>query len=126
MKKSTPLWLLVFLSLITCNLVHATSTKNVFKKYLNKYFVETGTYAGDSVQHAAESGFSIIFSIELSPKYYKVAKERFVDEEKIHIFLGDSAKILGQVIGGIREPITFWLDGHCSMKDTALGDTMTP
>ena len=97
--------------------MHATSTKSVFEKYLNKYFVETGTYAGDSVELAAESGFSIILSIELSPKYYEFSKERFADEKNIHILLGDSAKILGQVICDIHASITYE-DGH--IKDDVL------
>jgi hypothetical protein len=113
------------LSLLTTN-GFAVTTKDVFYKYPNKYFVETGTLIGGGVQMALDSGYKQVYSIELSPHYYQLAKERFKDQKNVHIIQGDSAKILGSIISKIKKPITFWLDGHCSMDDTAKGETMTP
>jgi hypothetical protein len=104
----------------------ATTSTNVFAKYPNTYFLETGTYFGDGVQMALAAGFSRVYSIELSPHYHELAKTRFKNEKNVDLALGDSAKILGNIINKIHEPITFWLDGHCSMGDTAKGETMTP
>lgn len=100
--------------------------ENVFAKYPNKYFVETGTYIGDSVQLALDAGFENVMSIELSEKYCALARERFRDNKKVKIYQGDSSKMLKYVIRDIREPITFWLDGHYSKGDTAIGKYCTP
>ena len=40
--------------------------------------------------------------------------------------MGDSGKILYEVIKDIDSPITFWLDGHCSCGITAKGDEWSP
>lgn len=45
---------------------------------------------------------------------------------QVHIIEGDSAKVLYSVIEGIKERITFWLDGHNSGGDTAMGDQISP
>lgn len=99
---------------------------NIFKKYPNGVFVETGTYIGDSVQYAIEAGFSRIISIELSEKYYQLSKERFKNNDNVTIIHGDSGSCLWDAIKDIDEPITFWLDGHFSKGDTAIGDFCSP
>lgn len=106
--------------------IHASTTQKVFEKYPNHYFVETGTWYGDGVQMALNTGFQEVYSIELAPHYYEKAQKRFSNQWNIHLYQGDSAKILGNVIANINESITFWLDGHCSLEDTAKGETMTP
>lgn len=115
-----------WLTLCCSCFVHASTTQKVFEKYPNHYFVETGTWYGDGVQMALNTGFQEVYSIELAPHYYEKAQKRFLDQKNVHLYHGDSAKILGQVISTINGPITFWLDGHCSLEDTAKGETMTP
>ena len=100
--------------------------ENIFIKYPNRVFVETGTYIGDSVQMALDAGFEKIYSIELSKKYYKIAKDRFNYFENVEIIHGDSSEILPILIKNINEPITFWLDAHYSKGDTALGKYCSP
>lgn len=104
----------------------ATTGQDIFVKYPNTYFVETGTCSGDGVQKALDAGFKNVQSIELSPGYFSRASLRFKDQKNVRLWQGDSSKILGKVIQDIREPITFWLDGHCSGGDTARGESMTP
>jgi hypothetical protein len=99
---------------------------NLFKKYLNKVFVETGSYMGDGVQFAIEAGFEKIYSIELSDKYFDICTKRFANNKNVIIVKGDSCEILLDVIKDIDVPITFWLDGHHSCGDTALGKYWTP
>lgn len=98
-----------------------------FKEFSsNKCFVETGSYLGDGIKNALESGFDKIYSIEISEKYYEYCKERFSEYPNVYLFWGDSSKVLQNVIGSIQEPITFWLDGHYSSGETGRGDTNTP
>lgn len=99
---------------------------NLFKKYPNRVFVETGSYKGDGIQLAIEAGFEHIYSIELSDKYYRWVSDRFKWDKYVYLYKGDSSEILGDVIRNIKEPITFWLDGHYSKEDTAIGKYCVP
>lgn len=100
--------------------------ENIFAQYPNRWFVETGTYLGDSVQMAIDAGFEYVLSIELSKKYWSLAFDRFFSNDKVFIWQGDSSEILYDTIRDIDEPITFWLDGHYSKGDTAIGRYCTP
>jgi hypothetical protein len=100
--------------------------ENIFKKYINNFFIETGSYIGDGIQYAIEAGFKNIYSIELSDKYYNICKERYKNNENIHLIKGDTCDVLFDLIKDINEPITFWLDGHNSGGDTALGKYNNP
>lgn len=93
----------------------------------NKYFIETGTYYGNGILRALYSGlFKEIYSIELSPVLYGYCKKIFENEKKVKLFLGDSSKVLPQILVKIESPATFWLDGHYSSDNTAKGITNTP
>lgn len=85
---------------------------SILKKYLNPIFVETGTYQGATVINARLAGFHKVISIEVSKLLCKKLRQTFITDHNIVIYNGDSAKILGLVIQEIREPITFFLDGH--------------
>lgn len=102
------------------------SKKENFEKYPNPVFIETGSFMGDGINQAKEAGFKKIISIELSDKYFNMCKNRFIDDSSIEIVKGDSFKVLPSVIEPINEKITFWLDGHHSCEDTALGDHWAP
>lgn len=99
---------------------------NIFKLYPNKVFVETGSYLGNGIQNAIDAKFEKIYSIELSDKYYNYCKDKFKFISHVNIIQGDSYDKLAEVIKDIDEPITFWLDGHHSCGDTALGKYWTP
>ena len=81
---------------------------------------------GDGIQQALNAGFSKIISIELSDKYFEISKNRFSNNPNVEIVKGDSFKVLPDVLKDIDEPVTFWLDGHHSCGDTALGDHWAP
>ncbi len=101
----------------------------IIKKYALWYhidvFLETGTYAGDTV-NAAKGLFEEIYSIELDSKLYLRAKRRFKKYKKIKIIQGDSAKVLPQLLKEISRPTLFWLDAHCSGGLTTQGNLETP
>lgn len=100
--------------------------KNLFIKYLNPYFIETGSYLGDGITEAIRAGFEHIKSIELSDKYYDLCVNKFKNNKNVEIIKGDSFKVLPSVIKKINKNITFWLDGHHSCGDTALGEHWAP
>jgi hypothetical protein len=97
-----------------------------FKKYLNEVFIETGSYMGDGIRQAITAGYNKIISIELSEKYFDYCKSIFKENPNVEIVKGDSYKVLPDIINNINTPITFWLDGHHSCADTALGDYWAP
>jgi hypothetical protein len=91
-----------------------TPDMNYFKDHPNGVFVETGSYIGDSIDLALQAGFTDIRAIEIDPKCVDHCRERF-SHNPVIMFQGDSAEILWDVIKGINEPITFWLDSHWMM-----------
>jgi len=102
------------------------ATTNLFKKYLKRVFIETGTYRGDGVQSALDAGFKQIYSIELGIDLYIHCRFRFAAVDNILLFNGDSATLLSSLLTNIDESVTFWLDGHYSGGDTVLGSRNTP
>lgn len=97
-----------------------------FNQFPNRYFVETGSYAGEGIEMALQAGFTEIHSIELAECWYNECLKKFELYPNVHLWFGDSGLILDQVIEGIQEPITFWLDGHWSGGTTAKGPSSTP
>ena len=84
--------------------------------YMNKVFVETGTFQGDTIHKIANNTKYVqkIISLELSDVFFKRCTERFKNNENIHIFKANSKTDLLNIIKDIDEPITFWLDSHWS------------
>ena len=110
---------------MTLHIEAATST-DVFKKYPNKYFIETGSFYGDGIQMALDAGFSQIYSIELSVDFYNHCVNRFQHSPVVHVLQGNSSDVLPILLSQIDDSATFWLDGHYSWGNTARGDTNTP
>lgn len=94
-----------------------------FEKYTD-VFVETGSYLGDGIHAALKAGYKKVHSIEIAEPKYKICKDLFKDEKKVKVYHGDSSDLLEEVISKIKEPITFWLDGHFSEGDRKLGTPM--
>jgi hypothetical protein len=87
--------------------------------------IETGTYLGDMVE-AQRKRFKKVISIELSEELWKKAQKRFKRNKNVEIVLGDSGKVLPEILKNIHEPVIFWLDGHYSEGITAKGDKDCP
>lgn len=106
-------------------------TRNLFKEYKNKYFVETGTHRGDAIQLAIEAKFEFIRSIDIDSSARDFCVHRFDLENNrwwnIDLMTGDSAHALWLMIEDITEPITFWLDAHWQMfENTEPGSNPFP
>lgn len=83
-----------------------------FGHYMNRYFVETGTFGGGGVDKALKAGFKEIRSIEFDINHVKYATARFIHNKNVRLYHGSSATGLWDMIKDIQEPITFWLDAH--------------
>jgi hypothetical protein len=98
-----------------------TGTKELFQKYPNPVFIETGSFIGDGIQAALDAGFETIYSIEISASLFLKCVDRFYGNEKVHLIYGDSSLLLDRLLSTIKVPATFWLDGHNSGVDPETG-----
>jgi hypothetical protein len=98
-----------------------TLTNNV----QTNHYIETGTYLGDGIK-AVLNNYENIHSIELSEKWYNYNIEQFKNNKNVKMYLGDSKKILPELLINIHEPITIYLDAHYSGGTTAFGDEEVP
>lgn len=97
-----------------------------FGKYLSGVLVETGAYRGDGIKAALAAGFNRVYSVEIAPFYYEFCKSLFASDGRVTMVLADSGTGLGQAIAEIKEPITFWLDGHHCGGNSGLGIKPAP
>lgn len=103
--------------------------QRIIRDYARRFdlrtLVETGTYMGDMVW-AMRNQFDEIHSVELDSRLHARASKRFKSYPRVHLYQGDSGKVLADVIPRLRGPSIFWLDGHYSAGITARGETDTP
>lgn len=104
----------------------AITTSDVFQKHLNPVFIESGSFYGNGISMALQAGFKEVYSIELAPHLYEKCCQRFHGNPHVHLYLGDSSIVLKNVLDQLHERATFWLDGHYSCGETAMGKTNTP
>jgi hypothetical protein len=97
--------------------------KRPFEKYLNKYFVESGTNVGEGIDSALKAGFEKILSYEIYEPLYKEAKLKYANNSSVSLYNKSSLKMWDEV-QFINEPITFWLDGHWSGDGTGYDTDM--
>ncbi len=95
------------------------------KIYKYKYFVETGTYLGETPIKLSQY-FEHIWTIELDETLFRNANEIFVRYPNISCINGDSKDILPIIINKLDNPSIFWLDGHYSEGQTASGAIKAP
>jgi len=103
---------------------HAT-IKDYAKRFGLSVLVETGTYSGDTIA-ATRNQFAEIYSIELSPEFHKSAKQKFDDDPRVHLLLGDSGTVLREILLALNRTALFWLDAHYSGGSTARGAVDSP
>lgn len=106
--------------------------RNILKELGNPYYIETGTWRGDSLQTAIDSeSFLHHIGIEVDMEMVRFCNDRFDlkrnPRTNLRVIHGDSKTKLGQVINMINEPITFFLDAHWQMLEgTDPGETPFP
>ncbi|MFC1764330.1 hypothetical protein ACFL6U_19935 [Planctomycetota bacterium] len=101
----------------------------ILRDYAEQYglqiLVETGTFHGDTVE-VLKKQFAKVYTVELNQTLYEEAQYRFKPDKHVEVILGDSGVVLGRIISRIDRPALFWLDGHYSGGDTAIGECSTP
>lgn len=105
---------------------NAVFLRELAQRFEADVFVETGTFYGDTTALAADI-FAAVHSIELSEVLYQKARVRFADRPSVHLYQGDSASVLPELLKGLSGRVMFWLDGHyCGDASACAGETETP
>jgi len=93
-------------------------TREYLEKYSNgRWFLETGTYRGETVKLALATGlFDDIFSVELNQEMYDAVVPLFENKRCVHIILGESPDEIQKIMNYSvpTDTVTFWLDAHAS------------
>ena len=89
------------------------------------YFIETGTYMGETILRFIND-FKKSYTIELSDKLYENFNKNDYDRNKLKSILGDSSKMIKEVINELDNSAIFFLDGHYSSCGTARGNKDVP
>lgn len=100
--------------------------RELFEKYPNPVFIETGTYLGDGIRYALQAGFEKVYSIEILDYYYRRSLILFGNDKRVKLFKGDSGSVMTDLLKLIDTPATFWLDAHYSGTDTGMGEVESP
>lgn len=84
-------------------------------------FIETGTFEGDTIE-LVKSFFPEIYTIELSPEYFKKAHDRFIGQAHIKLIEGNSAVVLPELAPKLSgKSVLFFLDAHWCVADNTAG-----
>lgn len=124
-KKQHVLWEANGRNLPPSHLLKQQALLDLAQRYELSILVETGTFMGDMI-YALYPYFKKLYSIELSEHYHQQATRRFALVKKVNLILGDSAEKLNIIVPQLEQPALFWLDGHYSGGDTALGAKECP
>ncbi len=82
-----------------------------------RFFVETGTYYGDTARWASER-FERVWTTEFSEDCYKGAIERNASLSNVSFLYGDSRSLLPKILAELPGDALFWLDAHYSGNET--------
>ena len=89
------------------------------ERFKLRVMVETGTNLGNMIK-AQRDRFDEIYSIELDQWLAARAKRKFGGDPKIHLYQGDSGKVLPTIVEKIKEPALFWIDAHWGAIDAPV------
>ena len=95
-----------------------TSSVELFKNYTDKakVFIETGTFTGDGIQCALDSGFERIYSCDINAEYVENARKKYADKNVVVENL-ESHEFLKKVLPEIDERVVIFLDAHSMPYD---------
>lgn len=124
--------------------------KHVFEQFPNKYFIETGTFQGETLDMILELGlWQDIRSCDIDTNRTFEYAQKFIPEvirndnggyalsgkfpihndEKtlsLKLFNGSTEQVLWSMIKDCNAPATIWLDAHYSGMDTPRSDQNCP
>lgn len=99
--------------------------KQILKNKHIDYFVETGTYLGDSTLEASKV-FKHVHTIEIMPLLYEQAKNKLNQRANITFHLGDTITILPGIADGIKDGCVWFIDAHQSGPETGNNGVCVP
>jgi hypothetical protein len=86
------------------------------------YFVETGTYRGDTTRWAA-GHFLKVYSVEAAEGLFESAANSLRELTNVEVLYGESRHVLPGVLRDLDGPAIFWLDGHwCGDSSFGVND----
>jgi hypothetical protein len=98
----------------------------IIKNARPDYFVETGTYLGDSTLEASKV-FKHVHTIEIVPELREKAMEKCKNSDNITFHQGDTVLLLPEIVKSLKEHCCVWfLDAHQSGHDTSNNGTWVP
>jgi hypothetical protein len=99
----------------------------VAKRTHARVLIETGTYRGVTTRRCLPH-FNRVFTIELDRSLAQAAQQSLARYAKCEVIEGDAAKEVPKLCerSDIGSDILFFLDGHFSGGDTALGEQTEP
>jgi hypothetical protein len=95
------------------------SLDNMLRLFGLQHFVETGTGGGDSLLIACQQPFKTLWSCDIEPLLIERLRPTLQDE-RVHLFLGQSVQMLDLLPLLPTDPILFWLDAHFPGADYGL------
>jgi hypothetical protein len=84
--------------------------------------VETGTCLGQGVERALDAGYTNIRSVEMVEQRFIFCQNKFIDNDKVKLWLGDSRDNLFDMISD--KPCVILLDAHPSGRGSAGHDDL--
>lgn len=95
------------------------------RRYGLSTLIETGTYHG-LMLWAARNAFREVHTVELDDALYARALRVFGRFRNIHLWHGDSATVMKDLVKRVQEPCVFWLDAHYAGPGTSKTALDTP
>jgi len=92
------------------------------KRFNCNVFIETGTGQGTGLEHACQSTFEKIHTIEIIPELRNYSMDKIKDL-RVTFHLGNSVEVLDTILPTIGETdrILFWMDAHFPGIDFGFG-----
>ena len=101
--------------------------KDRYKEFTYDTFIETGTHVGRTTFEMAKY-IKTVETIEVKKELYDhcKAESNRHNISNINFHLGDSSKVLGNILDNLNTQCIFFLDGHFSHDVTGRGDKDVP
>ncbi|MGB0036038.1 MAG: hypothetical protein WBP79_11245 [Candidatus Acidiferrales bacterium] len=101
------------------NLIKQRTLTQFARDFNLQVMVETGTNLGNMV-NVQKDRFREIYSIERDDYLAARARKKFARRPNIHLYHGDSAEVLPQIVHALKEPALFWLDAHWGAESAPI------
>jgi len=99
--------------------VHQHDINGFIEWYSLDTFIETGTFLGESLQHALNFNFKRLISIELSQFHFNNAIDKFKYEKRVRLIHANSTDAIKMINYDDFNGILFWLDAHLPQRTDA-------